>query len=254
MKAEERHQLQRNDLAAGMGRLVESAQGSGGLLLGMGLLLAAVVLAYWWWTANTANRVTQTWINWWESRGPAAAVEFIPDAELKKVADQARGSVADQAAQLTLADQLYEKGYLTLFKESASAAARYFEEAGRVYEALASTAGTRELALRAAMGAARCKESLGQAAEAIRLYRGVVERYSSLVGPGGLEHPLVAEARQRLAALEGPEGQAFYLGGSGRLPWPQRLPDSDKSPLAGPPGEIPPPAGDSSSPSFPGAR
>lgn len=241
MKAEQRHQLQQNELAAGVGKLVQSAQGSGSLLLGVALLLLAVLLAYWWWTTNTANRISQTWINWWESRGSGAVLEFMPEAELRKIAEQARGSVADQAAQLTFADQLYEKGYQTLLRESANAAARYFEEAFAVYEPLSRSASSREVGLRALIGAARAKETLGELPKAVELYQAVVDRYATLLqSPDGSDHPLVAEARERLASLTSGDGLAFYGGGDGRQPWPQRLPKSEKTSGSATPGELPP--------------
>lgn len=241
MKAEQRHQLQQNDLAAGMGKLVQSAQGSGSMLLGVGLLLVALFLAYWWWTSNTANRISQTWINWWEDRSSGAILEFMPEAELKKIADQARGTIADQAAQLTLADQLYEKAYKTMFRDSASSAVPLFEEAYAVYEPLSRTASSREVALRALIGAARCKESAGDLPKAVETYQAVVDRYGSLFqGPSGEEHPLVAEARRRLKALQSGDGFAFYNGTEGRQAWPQRLPKSEKTSSPTPPGELPP--------------
>lgn len=241
MKAEHRHQLQQNDLAAGMGKLVQSAQGSGSMLLGVGLLVVAVILAYWWWSTNTANRISQTWINWWEDRSAGAILEFMPEAELKKVADQARGTVADQAAQLTLADQLYEKAYKTMFRDSAQAAMQIFEEAYEVYEPLSRSASSREVALRALMGAGRSKESLGDLPKALEVYQTVVDRYGLMLqAPDGKEHPLVAEARVRLKALQDGDGVAFYGGGEGRQPWPQRLPKAEKTNPTTPRGELPP--------------
>jgi|GEM_PF-5613713 len=241
MKAEQRHQLHKNALASGMNKLVQESKSSASMVIGVLVLIVAVILAYWWWTSNASNIVSQTWINWWDSRSSPMAIEFMPDTELKKIAEQARGSAADSAAQLTLADQLYEKGYQTTFKDSASAAVKHFEEAYNVYDALSKSASSREIALRALIGAARCQESMGDITRAAEVYQRIVDRYgSTLKGPNGAVHPLVADAQERLESLRKGDGLAFYGEAENRKPWPLRLPRTNKAGTT-PMGEVPPP-------------
>lgn len=240
MKAEKRHQLQTNYLADQMGKIWQGSKSSSGLIWGVLLLIVLVGFFYWWQTGVNANRISATWISWWDSRSSPLGVEFMPPLELERAANAFRGSAADNAARLTLADQLYEKGYQTTFRESASAATKDFEEAFKVYHELSTTANTRDVSLRALIGAARCKESMGEVDEAKKLYQQVVDRYAAdLVGPNGVVHPLVADAQQRLASFEKGDALAFYSD-VGRKPWPQRLPKTEKT-FTGPFGEGPPP-------------
>lgn len=245
MKAGQRHQLQTNYLADQMGKLWQGSKSSSGMLWGVLLLVVALGIAYWWWTANSANRISIDWQTWWNDRSSPLAIQFMPDDELAKIADHYRSTAADHAAQLTLADQLYEKGYQTTFSESALAAAKHFEKASAIYEALAPVASTQEVALRALVGAARCQESLGEVDQARAFYQKVVDRYAAeLKGPNGVVHPLVADAQQRVAALgtKG-DGLAFYRDVEGVKPWPLRLPKTSKTNLP-PFGEMPPPPPD----------
>lgn len=241
MKAEQRHQLQTNYLADTMGKLWKgSKSSSSGMLWGVLLVIVAVGVFYWWQTGRAANIVSATWINWWDHRSSPMAIDYMPDTELEKMAGQFKGSAADNAARLTLADQLYEKGYQTTFKESAPVAAKQFEQAFGVYESLAAAASSREVGLRALVGAARCQESLGDIEKAKSWYQKAVQRYGEdLKGPSGIVHPLVAEAQERIKSFEGGAGKSFYAAATDRKKWPERVENTKKTPV-GPFGEMPP--------------
>ena len=71
-------QTLRNALASGMTKLVQESKSSASMVIGVLVLLVAVILAYWWWTSNASNIVSQTWINWWDSRSSPMAIEFMP--------------------------------------------------------------------------------------------------------------------------------------------------------------------------------
>jgi hypothetical protein len=230
MKAEERHRLHTNLLRSQMDKLWEGTKTSGGMVWGLLLVVVAVVIVYWWLTTNNARRISDQWASYWESRIPPGRLDFTPKSDLTKWADAYKGSTADVAARLTLADSLYEKGYVTLFSKSPKEAQKLFEDAAGVYESLSKMTPSRDVGLRCLVGAARCRESLGEVDAAKESYKQAITRYAAeMVAADGTEHPLIVESKSRLESLEHGEGLAFYNKAEGREAWPARLPKSERT-------------------------
>jgi hypothetical protein len=217
MKAQQRHELHQNALATYLGKSYEKAKSGSSVLWGGLLLVVAIAIAYWWWTAVAADRATDAWTSYYNNRDSVDGLE--------QMAPRLKGSAAEKAAQLTMADQLYDDGYRQLFQKSPKSAMEKFNKAFTIYEELSQKAGTTEIGLRATIGAAKCQESIGEVARAIYFYEDVVTRFDKTFrSPTGeqQQHPLVADAQRRAKLLKDSDGLAFY--GEGGRRWPNRLP------------------------------
>jgi tetratricopeptide (TPR) repeat protein len=217
MKAEHRKELHTNVLADSLGRFVDKAKSGSGLIWGGLIVLVALGVAWWWWTASSANRASDAWAAYWNNRDSVTDIESI--------SGRLKGTAAEKAAKLALADQLYKSGYHALFDKTPKEAQASFSKAFEVYDELAQASVAPEIGVRAVLGAAKCQESLGELERAIYFYDEAVSRFDKpLRNPSGEQHPLVAEAERRAKELREGTAVAFYRGKNGEKPWPYRLP------------------------------
>jgi tetratricopeptide (TPR) repeat protein len=224
MKADHRKELHTNALADHLGKFVTKAKSGSGMIWGGLLLIIALGVAWWWWTGSSANRATDAWTTWWYNRDTAA------DLENPSVANRLKGTSADKAAKLALADHHYEDGYNDLFRKDPKRAQKKFEDAFKVYEELSKASADPELGVRALLGAAKCQESLGEVDRAVYYYDETVAKFDkTLRTASGQQHPLVAEAEKRAAELRDGAAIAFYGGKNGKG-WPDRLPTIGQEP------------------------
>lgn len=215
MKAEHRKELLTNTLADQMGKFIKGTSSMSGTVWVLLGLIVVVGVAYWWWTGLAANRIASAWIDYSDGRQSADRLE--------EVINQWKGTAAERAAKLTRADHLYEKGYEALFTaKGPQGALPHFQAAAQIYEQLSQDPGnSREVAVRALVGAAKAHESLASLGQKESLDK-AKSLYQQLLKQYGQEprSPLVQEAEKRLALLDGPSGSdalTFYKE------WPARL-------------------------------
>lgn len=231
MKAEERKQLETNELREQLSRLLHAGKKPPSviwLLLALGVV---VVLGYWWLSGRTAARNADAWERYWKQR-----------ALMDAVGGELKGTPAEVAIALDAADAKYEEGFERLFK-SPDLAVEELKAASTAYEELSKKiTGQPDLQLRALIGAGKASEAMGDLPRALFFYRAVKQLGEQL---NWREHPVVLDASQRLSKLDGQatSGQAFYQG------WPGRLPKAQ--PLTPPPTPTPPAA--TPLPTFPAA-
>lgn len=229
MKAEERHRLQQNALRTGLNKLATETKSASSTFWGVLLLVVVVVVCYFWWTHNTSRAISASWVHYWESRSAAERLDFTPTDELEKTMNNFSTKSPAQVAKLTFADEMYEKGFQTMFRKSPADAASNFTEAGKVYEELATAGGVPvDVTARALLGAGVCQESMGDVERAKHFYNELLDRYG---GDKSSEstRPSVVEARRRKQELESKDGMAFYGSGQDRAAWPKRLPAVNRS-------------------------
>lgn len=222
MKAEERKQLETNELREQLSRLLRAGKRPPSviwLLLALGVV---VVLGYWWLSSRTAVRNADAWERYWKQR-----------ALMDAVGGELKGTPAEIAIALDAADAKYEEGFERLFK-SPDLAVEELKAASTAYEELSKkVTGQPDLQMRALIGAGKASEAMGDLPRAIFFYRAVIKLGEQL---NWSEQPFVLDASQRISKLDGQatSGQAFYQG------WPGRLPKA--RPLTPPPTPTPPAA------------
>lgn len=226
MKAEHRKELHTNLLKDQLGKLVGKTKSSSRTFWGVLAALILLCVLYWWWTTRAANRITVAWMDYWYSRGDGLGV-----GALEQMESSHKGTAAARAARLALADELYERGFQSISaKTRDKAISDPFVQAQKLYEEIQQQSGnSTDLALRAAIGVAKCEESRGDLQKAISHYQEVVDKFDkSTRAADGMQHPLVAEAAKRKQRLSGQGGAAplFYKG------WPDRLPKVESPPPA----------------------
>jgi hypothetical protein len=220
MKAEERKQLETNELREQLSRLLHTGKKPPSVLWVLIAVGVVVVLGYWWLSGRTALRNADAWERYWKQR-----------ALMDAVGGELKGTPAEIAIALDAADAKYEEGFERLFK-SPDLAVEELKAASTAYEELSKKiSGKPDLQVRALLGAGKASEAMGDLPRAIFFYRAVKQLGEQL---NWSEHPLVVDASQRLSKLDGQatSGQAFYQG------WPSRLPKAQ--PLTPPPAPTPP--------------
>src|SRR5262245_14802023 len=167
MKAEHRKELHTNLLKDQLGKLVDKTKSSSRTFWGVLVALIFLGVLYWWWTTRAANRITVAWMDYWHSRGDGFGV-----GALEQMESSHKGTAAARAARLTLADELYERGFQSISaKNRDKPIADPFVEAQKLYEEVQQQAGnSTDLALRAALGIAKCEESRGDLQRATTYY------------------------------------------------------------------------------------
>lgn len=207
MKAEERKQLETNELAQQVSALLAKTKQSPSMLwvfLGLGL---ALIVVYYFWTGLKSEQAADAWAYYWNNR------LLIDDAR-----EKLKGTSVDLVAQLTWADDKYERAFQSLFVNPDTAKLQ-FKEASDAYAALAkNTSAANDLIFRSFIGAAKCEEAMGDLERAKFFYGQLLDRFKN--DREYNRHPWYEAAAKQKKALEeaGSDAMAFYKN------WPTRLP------------------------------
>jgi hypothetical protein len=243
MKAEHRKELQTNELADRLGRLLQSVKsGSSSTSFYLWVVIILLVVA-----AILAWRSYSEWIfasrsTLWLKVSSAAEVEDLQD--LDKLANDHRGTPPARAARFQMARLKLNQGLESLFSENRSTAIERIQEARDLYEALAAeSTGTPLLAQEALMGLAKAeealvgvpkgnnpKESRGSLEQALEWYTKLAEKYpDSFLGKAAAERAQMLEGNHQ-------QVQDFYLRlnqlalEAGKSPSPETATDPPKGP------------------------
>lgn len=215
MKAGHRKELQTNVLADRMGKMLQGAKTTSGIVW---VLLAVVllgVIGYFWYTRQAAQNLATQWKNFWDDR------ERVDERELAK---NYKGTVIERVIKLRRAEQLERQAYAD-FSRIPDQAVKTFKEASQLFEEVSNDPGkSDDLAVKGLLGAAKCEEWLGDLKRARHFYNEVKRRYA--------DHPLAAHADDNARRLDG-DLVHFYTD------WRQRVPEIQPK-FQLPPGPSPP--------------
>jgi predicted negative regulator of RcsB-dependent stress response len=163
MKSEQRHELQKNELADGLVRAAEWSRVNTPLLLGVVAGAAVVVGGYLYFhNASLENAAGQ-----WNTFFSAAGTQDAPQLESLSVRES--GTPAGQMANLLLADTALSNG-IDLMSTDRSAAEIKLNDAKNRYSKVRQEAADPLLNERAVLGLARYYETLGLLDEAVKEY------------------------------------------------------------------------------------
>lgn len=194
MKTERRHELEKNQLADGLGRAItwceENARMLGGIVAGV--VIVAIVFALL--SSRKEERETKAW----DSFFAAKAGTTVDTSTLESIAKADNDLFAGKLAELTLADIAMNQG-LELMTSDREKAEEFLTQARNHYLNIRN-AGGEHLQERADLGLARFYESMAQIEEAKKEYTKLKNR------PDGLYHDF---ATQKLEYLEKPSTLAF---------------------------------------------
>lgn len=222
MKSEDRHKMQRNELADWLAKTIEQAKPHSNLIFLVVVLTLVLCSAAMWWTRQSADRDAVAWADY-----DRAAASGDPK-NLDEIGDLHPGTEVAQWAAVAAGDAYLGTGCQELFTNK-SAASAALQDAVDHYRSVQEQADTPELLERASFGLARAYEALagvqGDLAKAKEAYREVVDRW-----PDGAYSEMAA---QRLEDLGREDTEAFYDKFAQFTPQPA-TPDA---PGAGSPGD-----------------
>lgn len=219
MKAEERHRLQENDLVKGINTIATGTKRPSTMILLMVGLVVALGLVYWYWSTTAANRVSRSWVQYYEQRD-----------RLEDTPANWKSGPAGQAIQLGAADTAFERGFTKLFIDPQQAL-KDFEAAATQYEDLSKIASNSDIQVRALVGAARAYENVGNTAKALELYDSLLTKYSA--NNDWKDHPLIKDAKEHQGKLtaKGDESMAeLYQSWASKLKQVSNTTGTDKPP------------------------
>jgi tetratricopeptide (TPR) repeat protein len=195
MKAEKRHELQKNELADWIGAHAEGASDYfwpivGGVVAAFALAVGIV------WYLNTRDTAAATaWDKYYQ-----AFSEREREAELKKVADSYSDSTAAQWARLSYADMTLAKAADLMFNDRSETTTK-LKEAQEAYQSVIDKARDPELLTRAQYGMARVLETNCKPEEA--------KKYYELVAKANKESPLSQAAARDAERMSDPKTVEF---------------------------------------------
>jgi len=199
MKSEDRHKMQRNELADWLAKSIEQAKPHSNLIFLVVMLILLLGGAAVWWTRQSSDRDAVAWADY-----DRAAVSGDPK-NLDEIGDLHPGSEVAQWAAVAAGDAYLGTGCQELFTNK-SAASAALQDAVDHYRGVQEESSTPELLERASFGLARAYEALagvqGDLAKAKEAYQEIVDRW-----PDGAYSEMAA---RRLEDLGREETEAFY--------------------------------------------
>lgn len=225
MKSEERHQLEQNELADGVARLIQTVRPYLAYVFIAALAIIGAVVGYTYWTSAQARAEEEAW------REFMAATD---ETQFETLISRYPNSKAVPYARLRVADYKFEQGRKALLNNHAKAIA-LLDQAVKIYDELAQAApvDVKEQAL-FCMGMAI--ESKSAVSEAKGVYERVVSNF-----PGS---EWAMRAQSRIQQLDTPQAKEFYAALTNYKPITAStdLPplDKDAGPPPAPPGVTPP--------------
>ncbi len=219
MKADHRHELQTNELAAWLENAVEKTKPYARAIVGVCVAIAIIIAVY-------------AYVGALERRGTTAAAEqlisaiqFGSPAELQALVDQHRGTQPAALAQLLLAERLLDQGTDALYNDK-SAGKENLLKASDAFQSAEQNVRDPMLRAWAMYGIGRAHEAMGDLDRARTDYERLVKEYpdSALTDP----------ARTHLARLNTTATKEFYDWFAKQDPRP---PAPEKEP--GTPGQKP---------------
>jgi tetratricopeptide (TPR) repeat protein len=209
MKAEKRHELQKNELADWLGTHAEGAADYfwpivGGVVVAFALAIGVV------WYMNSRDAASATaWDKYYQ-----AFAEREREAELKEVAKTYQDSVAAQWARLAYADIALAKAADLMFNDRTEAKSK-LSEAKEAYEEVLKNARDPQILTRAQYGLARALETDCKPEEAKKYYEMVAKtEKDSALGKAA------ARDAERMADPETVEFLAWFADAKPRKPVP----------------------------------
>jgi tetratricopeptide (TPR) repeat protein len=199
MKSEDRHKMQRNELADWLAKSIEQVKPFSNLIFLVVVLILLLVGAFMWWMRQSADRDAVAWAEY-----DRAAVSGDPK-DLDEIGDLHAGSEVAQWAAVAAGDAYLGTGCEELFRNK-SAATAALKDAVDHYRTVQEQGHTPELLERASFGLARAYEAQagdqGDLDTAIEAYQEVVDKW-----PDGAYSEMAA---RRLEDLGREETKAFY--------------------------------------------
>jgi hypothetical protein len=214
MKAERRHELESNTLAAllaqGIQRYRDYLPAITFVLVGM----VAIVVTYNLWASRGRGSHPDAWHEYY-SAVIASDQEQVID-RLKQVASRYPETPVALWIRLDLADLYADQGRRRMESDRDTALAR-LREAEQIYaEVLESPQAVPEMIRRAALPRVACLELMGERLQAIESYQAIAATYAA-------QFPEMAkEAASRASGLERPEAADFYKWLAERKPTPSK--------------------------------
>lgn len=210
MKAEHRHELQQNELADRLTRVVEWSRVNAPLLVGI-VVGAGLVLGGINYFRNSAN---ESAVERWNSFFSAAGRQ--DGNALETLATREAGSLAGQMANLLLADMALSNG-IDLMSTDRGAAETQLNTAKTKYAAVGGQASDPLVAQRAILGLARYHETVGTLDEAAKEYEKLVKNYA--------KGPYAEAAKRKIDILGESSTQAFAAWYRDHKPLPPKPTD-----------------------------
>jgi tetratricopeptide (TPR) repeat protein len=219
MKADHRHELQTNELAAWLENAVDKTKPYARAIVGVCVAIAIIVLVYWYVGALQRRNTTAA------AEQLISAIQFGTTTDLQALADQHRGTQPAALAQLLLAERLLDQGTDELYNDK-PAGRENLLKASDAFQSAEQTVRDPMLRTWALYGVGRAHEAMGDLDRARGDYERMLKEYpdSSLTEP----------ARAHLARLNSMGTKEFYDWFAKQDPRP---PAPEKEP--GTPGQKP---------------
>ncbi|HEY2760708.1 MAG TPA: tetratricopeptide repeat protein [Pirellulales bacterium] len=232
MKAEHRHELQTNELAAWLEDTIEKLKPYTRLIIGLAVALLVILGVY-------------TYLNALERRGQTEAsdqyvaalnsLSMSGDQDLRAVVDRYRGTPPAVLAQLVLAEAQLSDGTNELYTNKSAAREKLSRSAGD-FNTAEQTTHDPMLRAWALYGQGRAYESLGSLERARTAYQTLIKDYP--------ESALLDAARNHLNQLDRGSVKDFYDWFAKQEPKPEALDKSTGVPGVKPPFDLSEPSGD----------
>jgi tetratricopeptide (TPR) repeat protein len=201
MKGERRHELQRNELADWLGKVLGTIKPYQNAILALVLLMLVATVAYSWWVRQSSGKQVQGWdafqaALWRLSQGDASPTDF------EDIASQHADTDVGRWARVMAADLHLAFGCDMLFVNKGKANQELRQAEDDYLKILAAQGSSSELRERATFGLARARESQGNLQKATELYQEVDRNW-----PGGA---YATAAASRLEDLKRADTKQLY--------------------------------------------
>jgi hypothetical protein len=174
MKSEERHKLQKNELADWLAKTVAAIKPYQNAIIGGIIVVLLVIIVIVWQSSESENQAARSWTQLF------AALDTGNSSALEKVAVDNPRSSAATSADLLAADIQFINGTNLLFVNKATAN-QELNKAVLLYQRVCQNASSPALLSQATLGLARAKESLGDLSAASELYAEVTSKWPDSV-------------------------------------------------------------------------
>lgn len=193
MKSEERHQLEQNELADWLTKLIGRGKQYVPHVAAAVVLLFAVMWVYGLIAASRENKRGEAWRQFFDAQTPE---------QIEVVSERHPGADLAPYAKLKIAQMLFQDGKAKLFNDRNDAVSK-LDKATKAFEEVAAKAEFGSLLKSQALfGIAVCKETTGAINDAIAAYKRVIADCK--------DSGEAAYAERQLKLLESPEGKDFY--------------------------------------------
>lgn len=213
MKSEHRHELQQNELAHRLTRVVEWSRLNAPLLVGIVVGAAAVLFGINYFRSSASESAMQRWDSFFTAAGRQDG------KSLEALGSQQSDTLAGQMANLLLGDMALSNG-IDLMSTDRGAAETQLNEAKNKYVKVGLDATSTDplIAQRAILGLARYYETVGMLDEATKEYQNLADKYA--------KGPYAEAAKRKVTILSESSTKAFAAWYREHKPLPPKPSDS----------------------------